>query len=161
MSISNYKIDLCKRFIKDDCPFGKERCKFAHGEDDLYCKFKENCNNESCRRIHLINEQKYLKYNTYKYKNKSISGKNSSFVFSNNEWYNEDIKIIINNLKKEFNEQLNKIKLENKKIKEMLENNDRIKQIKNIFDNNARIHEIELEIKNIKNKIYINSEQEE
>lgn len=111
MDTSNYKIYLCKKFMDNNsCNYDKEKCKFAHGEDDLYCKFKGNCKNENCDRIHLINGQRYIKY---------ISKKSEKT--NTNDNYDKNIEIVINELRKEFNERINKIELE---IKQM--------QIKNI-----------------------------
>lgn len=97
MEFSTYKIYLCKKYIDDNkCKYSKEKCKYAHGEDDIYCKFKENCNNRDCNRIHLINDQKYIKYNLEE---------KEKHIYNDNHY-------IINELRKEINERLNKLELE-------------------------------------------------
>lgn len=122
MDISTYKIHLCKKYIDDDSyEYTKEKCKYAHGENDLYCKFKENCKNNDCRRIHLINGQRYLKYISKERETENINTKNNNN--NNGDLNSNDINVIIDELRKEFNEKLNKLKTEIMQIKINNDNN--------------------------------------
>lgn len=118
MDISTYKIYLCKKFMdNDNCEYSKEKCKYAHGEDDLYCKFKENCKNKECNRIHLINGQRYIKYMERKIENINTKGGDGENLNLN------DVNVIIDELKREFNDKLNKLESEIMQIKANNDNN--------------------------------------
>ncbi len=155
------KIELCKNWTKNECKYSKDKCNFAHGEDDLlkkYCLSGEFCYNENCNYNHpkewnpynnkkecifCLNGYCNKENNKYNHKNisKNISKNNEEVILNIPE--NEDFpEIIKSKYTNNINKDMNKYNLIDHKNE----------------DNKNNLKEIE---KNIKTKLNINKDNNE
>lgn len=126
-----YKIKLCDFYKKDGKCNNKDKCTYAHGNNELRCMFDENCVNDNCKRIHVKRDNKI-----------NINRKNE-IILDN---LTSDLKNILNVTQNKNNDNL-----ENKIInikKELYNKYMKLSRIdKNDWSNSIDVEDIEKEIK--------------
>lgn len=111
----NYKSELCRYYLSSKgCDKNNEECNYAHGEDELRCKYYINgfCKNgDNCDFIHIKENNNY-KVENIKINKKDISSKeenehNNIFEDEKNEKNRKlhNIEIFVNS--KEYNDKNN------------------------------------------------------
>lgn len=125
--LDRYKIKLCDFYKKEGKCNNKDKCTYAHGNNELRCMFDENCVNDKCKRIHLVRDNK-----------------NHNVLILDN--LTSDLKSILNVTKNKNNDNLED-KLINIK-KDLYNKYMKLSRIdKNDWSNSIEVEDIEKEIK--------------
>lgn len=115
----NYKSELCRYYLSSKgCDKNNEECNYAHGEDELRCKYYINgfCKNgDNCDFIHIKENNNY-KVENIKINKKDISSKeenehNNIFEDEKNEKNFDDIEKLILDFEDIFEKYVKEIKI--------------------------------------------------
>lgn len=151
----NHKTRLCKYFKNKGCNRG-EKCTFAHGNNELLCKYNYNCSKkDKCNFLHInrlnnleVNESEKKEENIQFDINFSIDGKDVSVdklneilnIDTNDIQFEENIK---NKNKDDFSKQK---KIDEKEIYEKVINDEKIMSNYGKVDGNLDLLENNIDI---------------